>query len=58
MLYVPMPEVRLQAARIVPLVRKLIAAGVSKHMRVRLDLEPGSLASSANEFLEVAHGHG
>src|SRR5262245_41966245 len=51
------PEVRLQAARIVTLVRELVAAGVPQHMRVRLDLEPGGLASPANELLEVADGH-
>src|SRR5262245_64581278 len=56
-LYVFVAQVGLQAARIVPLVRKLIAAGVSKHMRVRLDLEPGCLASPGDELLEVAHGH-
>ena len=32
-------------------------ASVPQHVRVRLDLETGSLASSANEFLEVADGH-
>src|SRR5262249_3148434 len=50
-------EVCLQPARVVALVREFVAASVPQHVRVRLDLEPSSLASSANELLEVAHGH-
>src|SRR5262245_35967721 len=51
------PEVSLQSARVVTLVRELVAASVAEHVRVRLDLEPGSLASPADELLEVADGH-
>src|SRR5262245_10018602 len=52
-----MPEIGLQRARIPASVRLVETASVPQHVRVRLDLEPGSLASSANELLEVADGH-
>src|SRR5262245_23658234 len=51
------PEVCLQAARIVALVRELVAAGMAEHMGMHFDLEPGRLASPANELLKVADGH-
>src|SRR5262245_54450095 len=50
-------EVCLQAARIVALVRELVAAGVAEHVRMRFDLEPSGLASSADELLKVRHRH-
>src|SRR5262245_61177586 len=51
------PEIGLQRSRIPAGVRLVESASVPQHMRVRLDLEPGGLASSANELLEVANGH-
>src|SRR5262245_66638120 len=51
------PEVRLQAARIVALVRELVAASGAQHVRVRLDLEPSNLTRRRNQLLEVRAGH-
>src|SRR5262245_13388583 len=51
------PEIGLQRPGIPPRVRLVETASVSQHVRVRLDLEPRSLASSANELLEVGYGH-
>jgi hypothetical protein len=47
-------EIGLQRPGIPPRVRLVETASVPQHVRVRLDLEPGSLASPANELLEVA----
>ena len=41
MLDVAVPEVGLQRARVVPLVRQRVAAGVPEHVRVRLEPELG-----------------
>src|SRR5262249_50910819 len=51
------PQVRLQRSRIPPRVRLVETAGVPEHVWVSLDLEPSSLASPANELLEVGHRH-
>src|SRR5262249_6951821 len=51
------PEIGLQRPRIPASVRLVETASVPQHVRVRLDLERGSLASSANELLKVADGH-
>src|SRR5262245_25266611 len=56
-LNVLVPEIGLQRPRIPASVRQLVAAGVAEHMRVRLDLEPGRLASPADELLKVGHRH-
>src|SRR5215510_8702600 len=52
------PEIGLQRPRIPASVRLVETASVPQHVRVCFDLEPGRLASSANELLEVGHGHG
>src|SRR4029453_11314404 len=56
-LNVLLPQVSLQLPRIPPRVRLVKTASMTEHVRVRLDLEPSSLASPADELLEVADGH-
>src|SRR5262245_25978887 len=51
------PQVRLECSGIPPRVRLVETASVPQHVRVRLDFEPGGLASPANELLKVAHCH-
>ena len=50
-------QIRLQRARVLAGIGEREAAGMAQHVRVGLDLEPGSLASAAHELLEVADGH-
>src|SRR5262249_34726603 len=57
MLDIAMPEIVLQAACIPTSISQGEPTGVPQHVRVRLDLEPGDLRSSADELLEVGHGH-
>jgi len=51
------PEVGLERARVPAGIRLVESTGVSKHVGVGFDLEPSSLASSANELLKVGHCH-
>jgi len=57
MLDVLVAEVVLERSGIASRVRLVEAAGVSEHMRVNLDFEPGGLRSSVDELLEVADRH-
>src|SRR5262245_14222643 len=50
-------QIVLQRSGIPSRVRLVVATGVPEHVRVSLDFEPGGLASSVNELLEVGHGH-
>jgi len=52
-----MTQVGLQRARVSAGIRLVESAGVPQHMRVRLDLEPGSLASPVDQLLKVGHCH-
>src|SRR5262249_55588246 len=56
-LYVLVAEIVLQRSRIPPGIRLVESTGVSEHVRVSLDSEPGGLASPVNELLKVGHGH-
>src|SRR5262249_40324010 len=47
-------QIRLQTPCIVTLIRELVAAGVSEHVGMGLDLEPRDLTSLRNQLLEVA----
>src|SRR5262245_64345018 len=51
------PEIGLQRPRIPASVRLVETAGMPQHVRVRLDLKPGRLASRAHALAEVAHVH-
>src|SRR5262245_49331221 len=51
------PEFDLKRPRIPAGVRVVVNDSVPQHVPVFLNLEPGSLASSANELLKIAYGH-
>src|SRR5262245_3800761 len=50
-------EVCLQRAGIWSGIRLVEATSVPPHVRMRLDFEPGCLASPVNELLKVGHRH-